>query len=248
MAGSAALPIFWKDWLHDLDSGDPSAGLCILSRLFQRFLNADLYIVLDHVQFVHGTSKSWTHRDKIKTAQGDRWLTVGIRKPSFGTPINAVELAPGTGWIDQNLSLLRENYRRSNGWSEVFPRIEALYGRRFELLADFNVHFLEGILDMLEVTMPMVRSSTLSPEGHRNELLVELLRKVGATRYLSGLGARGYMQPELFEAAGIEIEWQHFVHPVYPQPFGEFVPYLSILDTLLNCGIAGTRDLLWSCK
>ena len=76
----------------------------------------------------------------------------------------------------------------------------------------------------------------------------EVLRKVGATRYLSGLGARGYMQPDLFEAAGIEIEWQHFVHPVYPQPFGEFIPYLSILDTLLNCGIAGTRDLLWSCK
>ncbi|MGO8372493.1 WbqC family protein [Rhizobium ruizarguesonis] len=215
---------------------------------FQRFLNANLYIVLDHVQFVHGTSKSWTHRDKIKTAQGDRWLTVGIRKPRLGTPINAVELATGTGWIDQNLSLLRENYRKSAGWSEVFPRIEALYGKRFELLADFNMHFLEGILEMLEITMPTVRSSTLNPEGHKNELLVELLRKVGATRYLSGLGARDYMRPELFAAAGIEIEWQHFVHPVYPQPFGEFIPYLSILDTLLNCGIAGTRDLLWSCK
>ncbi|MGO8484577.1 WbqC family protein, partial [Rhizobium leguminosarum] len=94
-------------------------------------------------------------------------------------------------------------------------------------------HIQDTFEEMLEVTMPMVRSSALSPEGHRNELLVELLRKVGATRYLSGLGARDYMRPEVFEAAGIEIEWQHFVHPVYPQPFGAFIPYLSILDTLL---------------
>lgn len=115
------MPICWKDWLHDYHSGYSPAGFRFISRLFQRFLNANLYIVLDHVQFVHGTSKSWTHRDKIKTAQGDRWLTVGIRKPSLGTAINAVELAPGTGWIDQNLSLLRENYRKSAGWSEVFP-------------------------------------------------------------------------------------------------------------------------------
>lgn len=215
---------------------------------FQRFLHADLYIVLDHVQFVHGTSRSWTHRDMIKTAQGARWLTVGIRKPKLGTPINEVELAPGTGWIDQNLSLLRENYRKAVGWAEVSPRLEQLYGAGGGLLAEFNLHFLAGILDMLDLKMPMVRSSTLAPEGSKNELLIELLQKVGADRYLSGLGARDYMRPELFQAAGIEVVWQEFTHPVYPQQYDGFTPYLSILDTLLNCGIAGTREILWSSK
>lgn len=215
---------------------------------FQRFLNADLYIALDHVQFVHGTSRSWTHRDKIKTAQGDRWLTVGIRKPTLGTPINQVQLASGTGWIEQNLSLLTENYRRAPGFGEVFPAIEALYAHRTELLADFNLHFLAGLLAMLEIDMPMVRSSGLDPHGASNELLIDLLGKVGADRYLSGQGAVAYMRPELFEAAGIEVVWQDFAHPVYPQQFGDFIPYLSILDTLLNCGIAGTREIVWSCK
>ena len=35
---------------------------------------------------------------------------------------------------------------------------------------------------------------------------------------------------------GIAVEWQDFAHPVYPQLHGEFVPYLSALDLLLNCG------------
>ncbi|MGO7155866.1 WbqC family protein [Rhizobium leguminosarum] len=214
---------------------------------FQRFLNADLYVALDHVSFVYG-SRGWTHRDKIKTAQGAKWINVGIQKPDYGAPINAVRMAEDRAWVDRNLSLLRENYRGCAGWSEVFPRIEQLMHVRFDLMSDFNLHFLNGILEILHVDIPTVRSSTLQPKGNKNELLIELLQKVEATCYLSGLGARDYMQPELFEAAGIRVIWQNFVHPVYPQPFGEFIPYLSILDTLLNCGIAGTRDLLWSCK
>lgn len=215
---------------------------------FQRFLHADIYIVLDHVQFVHGTSRSWTHRDMIKTAQGARWLTVGIRKPKLGTPINEVELAKGTGWIDQNLSLLRENYRKAPGWTEVSPHLEQLYGNGEGLLADFNLHFLGGILRMLDLEIPMVRSSTLAPKASKNELLIELLQKVDANRYLSGLGAKDYMLPDLFKVAGIEVVWQAFSHPVYPQQHEGFIPYLSILDTLLNCGIAGTREILWSSR
>lgn len=215
---------------------------------FQRFLHSDLYIVLDHVQFVHGTSRSWTHRDKIKTADGERWLTVGIRKPKLGTPINEVEMMPGTEWIDKNLALLSENYRRCAGWGEVFPILESLYSKPFDLLVDFNLHFLQGLMEMLDVAMPMVRSSALQPNGSNNDLLIDLLRKVDADRYLSGTGARNYMQPELFQAAGIEVVWQKFTHPVYPQRFGEFIPFLSTLDLLLNCGTINSRDILRKCK
>jgi hypothetical protein len=79
-------------------------------------------------------------------------------------------------------------------------------------------------------------------------MLVDLLRKVGATTYLSGMGARDYFDPTSFDAAGIEVVWQRFEHPVYPQRWGEFVPNLSVLDVLFNCGIAGTRAILEACR
>jgi hypothetical protein len=100
------------------------------------------------------------------------------------------------------------------------------------------------LMDMLDVRIPIVLSSTLSPVGAKNELLVDLLQKVGASHYLSGVGARDYFDPAPFDAAGIKVIWQEFVHPVYPQLFGDFVPYLSSLDMLFNCGIERSRLLI----
>jgi len=77
-------------------------------------------------------------------------------------------------------------------------------------------------------------------------MLVDLLVKSGATHYLSGVGARAYFEPAPFAAAGIEVIWQQFDQPAYPQQFGEFVPYLSAVDMLFNCGMERSREILRS--
>ncbi|MCG9022856.1 WbqC family protein [Laribacter hongkongensis] len=211
---------------------------------FQRLLSADQFIVLDHVQFVTGTSRSWTHRDKIKTPAGEQWITLSVRKAPLGTPIDQIELSTSVDWATANLNQLKQNYRHAPFFDEVFPLVTQLYEAPPRLMVDFNLRSIELLMDLLDVRLPWVRSSSLQPEGSSNELLIDLLGKVGATHYLSGNGARGYMQPERFAQAGIEVVWQNFVHPVYPQQFGAFVPYLSSLDALFNCGIAATRYIL----
>ena len=211
---------------------------------FQRFLSADVFIVLDHVQFVTGTSRSWTHRDKIKTPRGEKWLTLSVRKAPLATPINQIELSTSVDWVTANLNLLRQNYRHARFFDEVFPLIVQLYAEPPRLLADFNLRSIELLMDLLDVRLTWVRSSTLNPICSSNELLIDLLSKVGASKYLSGQGARDYLQPEKFAKAGIEVIWQEFNHPVYPQQFGAFAPYLSSLDLLLNCGIMASRKIL----
>lgn len=211
---------------------------------FHRFAHADLFIALDHVQFVTNTSRSWTHRDKIKTEAGERWLTLGIKKPPFGTPINEVELVKDSSWVEGNLALLRQNYRKASAYAEVMPVVEGLYRAIPVRMVDFNLRWLEALADLLAVRIPCVLSSTLQPQAQKNELLIDLLQKVGASRYLSGNGARAYMEPEKFAAANIELIWQSFEHPIYPQQFGPFLPNLSVLDALFNCGVMGTRSLV----
>ncbi len=211
---------------------------------FQRFLAADQFIVLDHVQFVTGTSRSWTHRDKIKTPTGEKWLTLSVRKAPMGTPINEIELSSSVDWVTDNLNLLKQNYRSAPFFDEVYPFVINLYHAPPRMMVDFNLNSIELLMDLLDVRRPLVRSSTLKPEGNSNELLIGLLEKVGATHYLSGNGARAYMQPEQFAQAGIEVVWQRFTHPVYPQQFGTFIPYLSSLDLLFNCGITASRKIL----
>jgi len=209
---------------------------------FHRFLYADLYVSLDHVQFVH-SNRSWTHRDKIKTPQGAKWVTVSVKKAPRDTPINRIELAE-TGWRDENLNLIEQNYRRSAFFGEVMPHVQLLYSLQCHLLRDFNMASIEMLMDLLDVRIPCVFSSTLDPHGAKNELLVYILRKTGATHYLSGVGARDYFDPEPFDRAGIAVEWQQFEHPVYAQCHGPFEPFLSSIDLLFNCGIERARQFL----
>jgi hypothetical protein len=211
---------------------------------FHRFLHADFYIALDHVQYVNGSSRAWTHRDKIKTAQGEKWLTVSVKKAPRDTAINQIELSTDIDWRQGNLHLLEQNYRKAPCYNELMPELERLYAQPFRLLRDFNMASIEMLMDMLDVRIPWVWSSSLDPVGAKNELLVDLLKKVSATQYLSGVGARDYFEPEPFAQAGIEVVWQDFTHPVYAQQFGDFVPYLSALDVLFNHGVTASREIL----
>lgn len=213
---------------------------------FHRLLKADLFILLDHVQFVTNGSRSWTHRDKIKTANGERWLTIGIKKTPMGTPINEVLLAD-TNWREENLNLLRENYRGAAHFNDLLPQVEALYVMPCERLVEFNMASIRMLLDWFAIKIEMVFSSQMQPAGRKNELLVGLLKEVAATHYLSGIGAQTYFEPEPFEQAGIEVLWQDFRQPEYPQQFGEFLPYLSSIDLFFNCGLEQSRQILRNC-
>lgn len=212
---------------------------------FHRFLLADLWVVLDNVQFLAGGIKSWHNRDKIKTPQGERWLTVGIKKVPTETMINEVFLA-NDDWEKKNLNLLRENYRKAPFFGEIFPRVEKLYSHDCVKLVDFNMRSIEMLMEMFDIRIKTVFASTLKAAGKKTERLVDICKKVGATTYLTGVGSKDYLQEPLFEAEGIKVIWQDFKHPVYPQLHGEFMPYLSSIDLLFNCGIEKSREILRS--
>jgi len=134
---------------------------------FHRFLHADFYIALDHVQFVYG-SRAWTHRDKIKTAQGEKWLTVSINKVARDTAINQVELSTDVDWRQDNLRLLEQSYRKTPFYDELMPRIKRLYAQPFNMLSDFSMASVEMLMDMLDVRIPWAWSSNLEPIGTKN--------------------------------------------------------------------------------
>ncbi len=211
---------------------------------FQRFLNADLYIVLDHAQFVNGSSRAWTHRDKIKTAAGEKWLSISTKKVPRNTAINQVELSTEINWKEKNLQLLDINYKNAPFYREIIPIVEKLYSESCERLAEFNLKSIEMLMELLDIKIPWMLSSNMDPQGSKNELLVDLLQKAEATSYLSGVGAKAYLEEKPFLDANIKVVWQEFEHPVYPQQFNEFIPYLSSLDMLFNCGIIQSRKIL----
>jgi len=214
---------------------------------FHRLLYADQFIILDHVQFVTGTSRSWMNRDKIKTPKGATWLTVSVEKCPRNTAINQVQLSDKVPWRENNLNLLKQHYAKAPHFDEIHPYVEKLYASECSTLVDFNMHSIRMLCDLLDIEIDMVFSSDLKCHGKKNDLLVGILMQLKATHYLSGLGARNYFDSEPFDKSGIEVVWQDFTHPVYPQLHGDFISGLSSIDLLFNCGIDKSREILRGC-
>ena len=203
---------------------------------FDRWKNSDLFIVLDNVQFLR---QGWHNRDKIKIPGGVRWLSVPtIRKGKFEQEIRDVLIDYQHDWPRKFLETIRHAYGKAPNFDRIFPDIVSCIKTRHSLLIDLNMNLLRWAADELEINAPMILASTLQADSKATMRLVELTTLVGGEVYFTGTGARDYLEAQYFEAAGIEVRWQEFEHPVYPQLHGRFEAGLSVLDYLMMRPVA----------
>jgi hypothetical protein len=200
---------------------------------FEQMDSADVFVFYDDVQF---DKNGWRNRNRIKTAQGAQWLTVPVRHGGLAQRILDVEVDSRTAWTRKHLAGIRQAYAKAPFLERYYPELEAALQQPEPLLADLDIALSRMICGWLGITTPTERASALDCGGERNERLIALCRRFGADRYLSGAAARDYLDVAAFAAAGIAVSFQDFRHPEYPQLHGPFVPYLSVLDLVLNCG------------
>ncbi len=201
---------------------------------FDQVRRCDQFIFYDDVQYdKHG----WRNRNRIKTAQGPAWLTVPVRtRGRMGQPICEVDVSHETPWARKQIKSIEEAYARAPHRQPYLAELAALLTRPWERLADLDIAATELLCSWFGLKRPMHRSSQLGIGGDRNERLLALCQHFKADHYLSGAAARSYLDLALFEANGIRVEFQDYRHPVYAQQHGDFLPYMSALDLVLNVG------------
>jgi hypothetical protein len=138
---------------------------------------------------------------------------------------------------------LRSSYSGAPFFEVHRPFFEEVYAREWARLADLNLATLRYLAEALGLRTTLVLASSLPAREGRTERLVDICRALGADTYLSGAGALGYLDLGRFEDAGIGVAFQTFRCPLYPQRFGPFVPDLSVVDLLFNCG-QGSLEVL----
>ncbi len=141
-------------------------------------------------------------------------------------------------WISKHLKTLKTNYSKAKYFNYYINKIESIYKRNHELLVDINIDLIGFIIEILNINTKILRSSDLNIDHNltKNDLLIQLCKKVNAETYLSGKGAQKYNDPELFKKNNIHLLYQEFIHPEYKQQYGNFIYNLSILDLLFNYG------------
>jgi hypothetical protein len=211
-----------------------------------RMACADLFVLLDHVQFER---RNYQNRTRVRIDGEPRWLTVPVEQRSREEPIaqkridNRVQGA--RHWSRIHFLTLRHAYREARHLDPYLSQLRDLYEARYERLIDLNVALLEFLRGAFAIRTPLVKSSALAPQGAKSELVLDVCRRVGARALLVGLGgSRAYLDREAFARAGIALVFQQFAHPAYRQcgaaPFSAGV---SAIDLLLNCGPDARRLL-----
>lgn len=201
---------------------------------FDQVNRADIFILYDDVQYdKHG----WRNRNRIKGPQGYHWLTVPVFHNAHGEfPIlREARIDNKTSWAKKHLGTIRQYYSKAPSFGDLFEELNAILSQRWDFIAELDIVLITAFLKRLGITTPLIRSSELAIEGSQSGRLVNICHHFQATRYLSGDAAQSYLDTKLFRDHGMEVEWQQFKHPVYPQQYGEFLPYLSIIDFLMNC-------------
>lgn len=201
---------------------------------FDQMRRSDVFVYYDDVQYdKHG----WRNRNRIKTQHGPLWLTVPVLHSGANQPrMLDVEIDGRTAWARKHIASIRQAYARAPFVTTYTAPLEELLSRRWERLVDLDMAVVAMMAGWLGLTPRIERSSMLQISGDRSERLVNICRHSGATTYFSGQAAVSYLDGALFEREGIAVEFQQYRHPTYVQCHGEFLPYLSALDLLLNCG------------
>ena len=196
---------------------------------------ADLFIVLDVVQY---EKNGWQNRNRIKTPDGARWLTVPVHA-SLGTPISEVMIDSSQSWPARHQRAIEQSYARAPGLAVYHEDLKRFYATPWTRLAPLATDSARWLARALGIATPLRLASELlgtSTSATATARLVALCRAAGADTYLAGEHGSGYMDLAEFAAAGIGVLAQRYEHPVYPQIHGEFVPHLSALDLLLTAG------------
>jgi len=195
----------------------------------------DEFILFDDMQY---TRRDWRNRNKIKTPNGPMWLTIPVQvKGKYLQKIKETVISD-RDWNRKHWKTIVHHYSRAKYFQECKEFFEELYlGSTQTYLSQINYRFLTAICQLLGIDTKLSWSMDYRLVEGKTERLVDLCRQAGATEYVSGPTAKGYIDEEPFEDAGIAVHYMDYSgYPEYDQLYPPFEHHVSIVDLIFNAG------------
>ncbi|HPO90726.1 MAG TPA: WbqC family protein [Victivallales bacterium] len=209
---------------------------------FDKIATVDVFVLLDNVPY----SKNYFYnRNRIKIKGGWTWITVPvITKGRMGQLIKDVEIDNKWLWRDKHLKSIYLAYKKAPYFDIYFSGVEDILKREWFLLAELCEETIKFIMMAFNIHTPIYKASQLGVSGSKEDLLIQICKTLRAEEYLSGRDGRNYLNLDKWHKAGIKVFFQDFKNPKYPQLHGDFLPQMSALDFLFNCGENSLKILL----
>ncbi|MGH9204017.1 MAG: WbqC family protein [Vicinamibacterales bacterium] len=203
---------------------------------------ADELILFDDVQF---TKRDWRSRNRIKTKDGLHWLSIPVHSKGLYRQRIMDTTISDPSWSQRHWQTIRSAYGQTPYFDAYASCFESLYAQPVsDRLSDVNRSLIAAVCQALDISTRISWSSEYHPREGRNERLIDLCLAIGASEYVSGPSARGYIDEEAFAAAGVTVLYADYSgYPEYPQPYAPFEHTVSALD-LVFCTGPRARDYM----
>lgn len=202
--------------------------------VFDMMNKVDVFVFFEDVDF---TKRDWRTRNKIKTPEGEVWLSIPVKKSSRGTKIYEIEISQETNWQEKHYQTIVQYYKKAKFFSEYKWLLDKIYlEKKWENLSEFNIYVNTLIARELGIKTEFINSKDLETNGTKDDKLIEIIKKLDGDFYLSGPAAKDYIVNEKFKKEKIELAYIEYKYSEYTQLYGEFNHYITILDVLFNCG------------
>lgn len=152
---------------------------------FQKMQASDLFVILDDVQYTKG---NFQNRNKFKNSNGiDEWFTIELMSHANKFNINEVLVSTGIKWKSNIIKKLQSAFKTD--FSFIYD---------YDKLIDINIASINYCRDKLNITTPMIYSSTLNIKSTSSKRLADICNTLNASEYISGIGGKEYLDESLF--------------------------------------------------
>ena len=200
---------------------------------------ADVVVWLDDVQFSKG---SFTNRVQVNLPNGKSWISIPLAHKGSGTQI-ADLVAAKPGWLDTHIATLKQSLKGTLHLKEALEVATSL--GQYEGLCDALIASSASLAAACGITqMHSLTSSDLNVHGSGSDRVFKTVKMLGGTRYITGHGARNYLDHESFQAEGIDVEYMDYDVKPWGLVEADFSPFVTGLDLLANVGGAQAAEHL----
>jgi hypothetical protein len=209
--------------------------------LLEQVRLADKFVFYSDVQFARG----FFNRVQVKTGQDTSWMTVPVKNVRSRQRIDEVEIDHNKNWKLDHLAILKRSLGKAPFFSDVEELCDSVWSEpctTLDQLSSLSIVALSRYFGLTETT-EFLDSRDIGIEGAGSQRLLDICNALEANCYITGHGAANYLQHELFEGKGIEVQYMDYQCVPYNQFFGTFTPYVTGLDLIAHQGKAGLNYL-----
>ena len=210
---------------------------------FQLIAASNVFVLHDDVQYIKG---GWINRNRILLNGESRMITFPVQKGGYDLPINARSYVEDKQAPKDIINLIKQAYAKAPRYRHIFPLIEELLMFEDRNVARFNENLIRRIADYIGLNCKIITSSGMEKDNSLagEARVLEICKRLGATHYTNPQGGQALYDTATFRAAGIDLRFLVMRPQPYAQRSPGFMPFLSIIDVLMELGASGIQPYL----